>query len=373
MRGALRYGVLLALLAVACRPSPVGSPPPTPVARATPTVRPASLFLTPVPTPEPVVFPRDAGTHDVLTEWWYYTGHLWTADGRRYGFEFVVFQGQRMGYPTGYAAHFAVTDVAAQSFYWAERTDVRRRPTGGPPLTLAVADWTLDIGLGEDRIRAAMPGYVLDLALRDAKPPVLHDGDGFFSWAPQTGSYYYSRTRLEAKGILTTGSEQLQVSGIAWMDHQWGDFLLTGRGGWNWFALQSDDGRELMLWNTHDGMGRIVFGAGTYVAPDGSATMLDGDHVIVTPTGTWTSPHTGATYPSGWVIALPALGVRLTVTPLLLDQELQTLQSTGVVYWEGAVDWHGTIDGRSLKGVGYVELTGYARPESGVAPASAYR
>src|SRR5207237_9058370 len=40
---------------------------------------------------QPIVFPRDAGPHDALTEWWYYTGHLRSErDGRAYGFEFVV-------------------------------------------------------------------------------------------------------------------------------------------------------------------------------------------------------------------------------------------------------------------------------------------
>ncbi|MCM8747652.1 hypothetical protein NET02_00670 [Thermomicrobiaceae bacterium CFH 74404] len=363
MRRGLLVSVCLALLLAACGSGeavtgPV-SQPPTATAE-----RPAGLFLTPAPSIQPVTFPRDAGPHDVLTEWWYYTGHLMTESGRRFGFEFVIFQGQRFGYPTAYAAHFAVSDIDRQIFRWAERTAVLPRPEGMPPLTLQVAEWRLDVGLGEDRIQATMPGYALELTVRDRKPPVLHDEDGYFTWAPETGSYYYSRTRLEATGTLVVEGQPLEVTGQAWMDHQWGNFLLSGRGGWNWFSLQLDDGRDLMLWNTHNGGGQVTFGSGTLVQVDGTPVYLSSDDFTVTPTGQWTSPHSGATYPSGWVVDLPAEGLKLRVTPLLLDQELQSLQSTGVIYWEGAVEAVGTAAGQRITGLGYVELTGYA-PDPG--------
>ena len=52
------------------------------------------------PDPIPIVLPRDDGPHDRMTEWWYYTGHLKTVpDGRRYGFEAVVFRAERGGVP----------------------------------------------------------------------------------------------------------------------------------------------------------------------------------------------------------------------------------------------------------------------------------
>jgi predicted secreted hydrolase len=48
---------------------------------------------------------------------------------------------------------------------------------------------------------------------------------------------------------------------------------------------------------------------------------------------------------------IPRYGIELKVTPALRDQELPT----SVVYWEGAVEVSGSMRGR-----GYVELTGYA-------------
>ena len=78
-------------------------------------------------------FPRDHGTHDSFrTEWWYYTGHLETAEGRRFGFELTFF---RRGVPPDqvethpsrwsvdqlYLAHLAVTDVTGRRFYFRDR------------------------------------------------------------------------------------------------------------------------------------------------------------------------------------------------------------------------------------------------------------
>src|SRR5262249_48665967 len=88
----------------------------------------------------------------------------------------------------------------------------------------------------------------------------------------------------------------------------------------------------------------------------------------------WRSPRSGARYPSGWDLAVPALGLAVRVTPVLADQELVTEKSTGVTYWEGACRIEGTRDGRPIRGRAYTELTGYAgpdRPGFTSAPASA--
>jgi predicted secreted hydrolase len=71
--------------------------------------------------------------------------------------------------------------------------------------------------------------------------------------------------------------------------------------------------------------------------------------------GTWQSPLGGA-YPAGWTLRVPLLDLSLEVTPVVADQELDTI----VRYWEGAVDATGTRGGRAIGGRGYVELTGYA-------------
>jgi predicted secreted hydrolase len=296
----------------------------------------------------------------VLTEWWYYTGHLQATTAERFGFEFVVFQVQRFGYPVVYAAHAAVTVVEEQAFHWDERLVSVPQRQANWPLQLRVGDWALTSDGQSDRITAHSSSFAFTLDLRSTRPPVLHHG-GYFEWAPDTGSYYYSRTRLTVAGRLEVDSRSLAVTGLAWNDHQWGNFLL-GSGGWDWFALQLDDGTDIMLWQSRDRAQRVIERRGTVVFPDGTAHPLEAADIQIRVTGTWTSPHSGTTYPSGWEIALPPLDLTATVTPLVRDQELQALRSTGVVYWEGAVAIQAQRAGTRIGGQGYVELTGYAAP-----------
>ncbi len=82
--------------------------------------------------PGPFVLPADHGPHfEYQTEWWYYTGNVAAADGRRFGFQLTFFRrGLSPGPPPDgpglasnqvYFAHFAITDVAGGRHDAAER------------------------------------------------------------------------------------------------------------------------------------------------------------------------------------------------------------------------------------------------------------
>jgi predicted secreted hydrolase len=144
------------------------------------------------------------------------------------------------------------------------------------------------------------------------------------------------------------------------MDREWSTSALgPDLVGWDWFALQLDDGRELMLYRLRRRDGGIdPASQGTLVLADGGARGLERDAVEVLALGHWTSPRGGTRYPAGWRLRIPALALELTVMPLVADQELDL----GVRYWEGAVRVEGTAAGRPLGGDGYVELVGYAAP-----------
>ncbi len=347
---------------------------PTPAPTILPTASPAQR-----PDPAPLTFPRDEGPHHRLTEWWYYTGHLETRDGRDYGFEFVTFRAERSAFPVGWASHFAITDSAAGIFDYQQRTEfgpqVDTSPaTGGFAFAVqssskdvgVVAPWTMQGIAGRDHLTAATLRHAIDLDLTTDRPPVLHDGDGWIDLGPAGGTYYYSRTRMDVRGTLSLprapGEGPLPVTGVAWFDHQWGDFIAVGAGGWDWFSVQLGDGRDLTISLVHGPGGVEVLDYGTLVAADGSARHLSADAFRVTSVGSWTSPHTGATYPAGWHVELPSDNVTLDLSPTLADQELDTTDSTGAIYWEGEVTVAGTgAGGHPLAGRGYVELTGYAK------------
>jgi predicted secreted hydrolase len=167
---------------------------------------------------------------------------------------------------------------------------------------------------------------------------------------------------MSAGGTLTIGDEVIPVSGAGWFDHQWGDFIAVGAGGWDWFAVNLADGTDITLSLVRglDGGYPLVYG--TLVHPDGSTQRLARDDVQVTVTDHWTSPVTGTTYPAGWHITIPDATLVIDLVPTVADQELDTRETTGVIYWEGSQTVTASRAGQPVTGEAYVELTGYALP-----------
>ncbi len=357
--------------------------------------RPSVAVPTPPPIavadPLPVVLPRDDGPHDRLTEWWYYTGHLRAADGLRYGFEYVIFRAERGAFPTSWVSHLAITDEGGDRFLYSQRLEIGaqvdrspRGPDGEPtgfdlalagvnptdPTTFARPAWTMGGAGGADRLSATLApdeaaaagspaGLALDLTLQAVKAPALHDRDGWIDFGAAGGSYYYSRTEMAAEGSLTLDGQAMQVDGAAWFDHQWGDFISVGGGGWDWFAVNLDDGTDLSLSLVRDADGSYPLVYGTLVDPDGTVHHLDGGAFTVQVTDRWTSPTTGSDYPAGWTIEIPGEDLTIALRPTVAAQELDTRATTGVIYWEGSQVVTATRGSARLGGEAYVELTGY--------------
>ena len=141
---------------------------------------------------------------------------------------------------------------------------------------------------------------------------------------------------------------------------QWGDFISVGGGGWDWFAVNLDDGTDLTLSLVRDADGSYPLIYGTVVGRDGSVRHLERDAFEVEVTDRWVSPTTGADYPAGWTIGIPGEDLEIALKPTVAAQELDTRATTGVIYWEGSQVVRATRAGTPLGGQGYVELTGYA-------------
>ena len=351
----------------------------------------------PAADPQPVSLPADDAPHDRLTEWWYYTGHLRTADGRRFGFEDVIFRAERGGFPVTWASHLAITDETGDAFRFAQRTEIgpqvdRSAPgAGGFDLVLSApartfanepsssvqpgtpvqppGPWSMTGSGGIDHLVADAPAdpassgqgrLGLDLQLRARRPAALHNTIGWIDFGAGGSSYYYSRTAMDATGSVVIDGESVAVTGDAWFDHQWGDFIAVGGGGWDWFAVNLADGTDLTLSLVRDGDGSYPLVYGTLVEAGGTTRHLGRDAFSVEVTKRWTSPATGADYPAGWHVSIPGEGLVIDLTPTVAAQELDTRATTGVVYWEGSQRVAATRDGTPLGGEAYVELTGYA-------------
>ena len=300
------------------------------------------------PTGE-VVFPDDESVHEELLEWWYWTGHLQDEQGRWYGFEetFFVF---RLGVYDATMAHVAVTDIDAETFSY-DYTHVEELPDPAMVGIDLAAEHNTVIGMdGHDTLHGETGSVVLDLSLDAEKPAVLHHGDGFHEYDVGGYTWYYSRERMAVSGTLDLGDDLRTVTGEGWMDHQWGNLLLVSEAGWDWFAIQLDDGREIMLFMV---LGSEAVIGGSVSGADCVTEELEPEEIEVTALGSWTSPQSGCTYPQGW--DLRVRDMQLTVSPVLEDQELYNERET---YWEGASTVSGDASGRA-----YVELAGYCDPE----------
>jgi predicted secreted hydrolase len=319
-------------------------------------------------TPRDFVFPRDHGPHPGFrNEWWYLTGNLQTAEGRRFGYQVTFFNAairppQATGADSGWdserlwMAHFAITDVQAGTHDARERFSRENPGLAGAQLTpfkVWLEDWTLT-GTGNDfpwHLRVKDQQLALDLELRSSKPPALQGDMGLSQKSPEAGnaSYYYSLTRMPSSGAIIVGGQTFEVDGTSWLDREWSTSALAqDQSGWDWFSLQFDDGQELMYYQLRTKSGAPHANSqGNWTDPDGLQRLIRNTDIVLEETAHWTSPA-GIDYATGWRMTYQDQRWQINA---VLDAQLMDLS---IPYWEGAVEVlaaDGTVVGR-----GYLEM-----------------
>jgi predicted secreted hydrolase len=332
-------------------------------------------------------FPADHYSHrDFKTEWWYYTGHLETESGKRYGYQVTFFRfglrdrqkeaKEQPLFTELYMAHFALSDIAAKKFSFRERINRgiagKAGGRGYGDKAGAVTDrflvWNEDWKVQGDEKNHAIHvndrGTQLRLQLRSLKAPVLHGQNGLSQKGDGEGraSYYYSLTRMQTDGELTINGKKEKVRGYTWMDHEFGsNQLRDDQVGWDWFSIQLDNQTEVMLYLMRRKDGTVdPYSSGTLVSANGATKNLNIKDYRVDVLEQWKSPKSNANYPMKWKVTIPGDEIELEITPAFPEQELITNRSTRVTYWEGAAQIRGKVRGQSVNGNGYVEMTGYA-------------
>ena len=335
-------------------------------------------------------FPRDHFDHpDFRTEWWYYTGNLATAEGRRFGYELTFFRHgvNRSAGETAnvwalkdvWLAHFALSDIDGGQFRHAERMNRSGPGLAGVSSQDAVVwngnwrvRWQLDpqqrAGFSSKQLIALAEGFRVDLGMRSEKPPVTHGVNGVSQKSAGAGraSHYVSLTRLLTQGQIELQGRTFQVEGLSWMDHEFFTHSLeANQSGWDWFSIQFEDMSELMLYRLRRKDGSVEpYSSGTYVPPNGTSIHIPFNDYSLEPTRNegemWTSPTTKAKYPLRWTLRVPSLGIEATTTTRLRQQELVGRSGASPAYWEGAIEVRGDRNGKPLNGRGYLEMTGYA-------------
>jgi predicted secreted hydrolase len=326
-----------------------------------------------------ISFPADHASHpDFRTEWWYYTGHLQTESGQRYGYQVTFF---RFGvrdrqteisqepplFTDLYMAHFALSDLNQKKFLFKERINrgyANRAGAATDRYLVWNEDWRVEQA-GKNHLITVEDGTkALRLSLISVKTPVLHGENGLSRKGEGEGraSYYYSLTRMKTEGELTIGDKTEKVRGVSWMDHEFGsNQLRDDQVGWDWFSIQLGNETELMLYviRRKDGS-PDPYSSGTLVGSDGKTRHLRLRDFRIEVLERWKSAKSGATYPMKWKVTVPAEEIELQIVPEFPNQELITNRSTRVTYWEGAARISGTARQKTIGGSGYVEMTGYA-------------
>jgi predicted secreted hydrolase len=328
--------------------------------------------------PRRFVFPDDHGSHpDFRTEWWYLTGNVTAASGRRFGYQFTLFRNALAAEDPSresewstrqiFMAHLAITDVEGRNFHSFERFARGALGLAGVelrPFRAWLEDWQLTSRSSSPpfRLQARAGDIAVDLDLDAVKPLVLQGEAGLSRKGREPGnaSYYYAFTRLATSGRIRLGEDELQVSGSSWLDREWSTSALeAGQSGWDWFALQLDDGTDLMVYQMRRDDGTAdPMSSGSRIDADGERAPLLWSDVQLEVVDWWTSPETDVQYPSSWRLRVPTQGLELRIEPVVDDQELRL----SVLYWEGAVKVEGEREGLPISGRGYVELTGYDTP-----------
>lgn len=333
-------------------------------------------------------FPEDHGPHPGFkTEWWYYTGNVADKDGKQFGFQLTFFRariddnsGNFPKHPdrvsawrTGQLmmAHAALTDISEKKHYQGEQMARQALNMAGASQKddrthIFLKNWFVDLMPQKHILEADAGNFSFQFTLIPEKNPVLHGDQGYSRKGSriESASCYYSFTRLKAQGNIRIGTSISEVDGYAWMDHEFStNPLEADLVGWDWFSIQLDNQSELMAYflRKNDGTFSNASSA-TFVTAFGETRYFTLEDLDLQAIDTWKSPETKAVYPSHWRLNVPRLQLELEIKSLVDNQEMKTPETTGVTYWEGTVAVEGSLNGQPVRGTGYTELTGYAKP-----------
>jgi len=336
-------------------------------------------------------FPQDHFSHpEFRTEWWYYSGHLYSQEKKSYGYQLTFFrtgfnreakhQKSNWSIQDLYFAHLAITDESRGKFQYFEKIsrgslgEAGAYPykKGEKSFRIWIEDWSVEgkgLGMQNHILKAGDRPFGIELSLMPETNPVIHGQNGISQKAEGEGyaSHYYSIPRLRTEGKIFLENKEIPVQGSSWMDHEFGSFQLREyQVGWDWFSIQLEERTELMFYQIRHKDGKTdPYSSGTIIFSDGTYRHLLRNEFQIEVLDHWKSSKSGAVYPSKWRVQVPGHRIDLTISPTVKDQELITKESTRVTYWEGSVKVNGKYQDKPIKGAGYVELTGYAGPLSG--------
>jgi predicted secreted hydrolase len=325
------------------------------------------------------IFPDDHGSHNSFkTEWWYFSGNISAEDGRKFGYELTFFRHNPNTYYKGkkniagpnqiYMAHFAVTDILNNQFYYKEKIARNEQDVAGATadrLKVWVLDWSVEGEYPNNNflkpnfhLKASSNHCSIDLNLKSLKQVIPQGVNGISRKGIDTSDYshYYSITRLATSGIIKIHGQVFNISGLSWFDREWSNSdRIINKQAWDWFSIQLDDTSDIIFYHVRDeNNANNKYDYGNIILKDGKIEKLNNNDVRIDVLNYWES-KIHSNYPSGWKFSIPKKNISLTILPHIKDQEVALMFD----YWEGAVSVKGIFENKNISGNGYVELTGY--------------
>jgi len=209
------------------------------------------------------------------------------------------------------------------------------------------------------------------------KRPLIVGGTGCVTIGKDGYSYYYSLTRLSVVGTINVHGIQETVNGIAWVDHQWGNFSNPSPPPYSlsvsleWFSIQLDDNREILAcdtWDINTGEKYVQSLSGiNYVNSQGYLELLK--EYKITQKHKWNDTQDKCFFADKWWITEQSKSINLTVIPVFPNQIIRIDGSHSIIkyllsqifynsyFWEGNCIVTGSINGQKVHGIAYAELT----------------
>lgn len=300
-----------------------------------------------------ISLPKDDAPHQSKMEWWYYNGHLITESGKKYSFHDTTFLVN--GVMNMMVNHVSFADYQTGRHYIDQRSTAGNLSTGSVNhFDFISGDWSMSGGNGIDKLQVSTSDFSFDFQLVSIQAPVFHGKDGVISLGSAGSSYYYSRTRMDISGTVKINGYTEAAKGLAWFDHQWGDFSTTQLS-WDWFSIQLDDGSDIMLYQLRDKSHTPIIYTGS-ITKNGKTEILGMEDFSLNKAKNWLSDKTGVSYPIEWQLKIPAKNIDVTTRSILSNSEFDATLTTYNIYWEGAIQVTGTHTGK-----GFMELSGYKK------------
>jgi predicted secreted hydrolase len=295
-----------------------------------------------------VSLPEDDGPHQVAMESWHFNGHLKSDSGDFYSFYHTVFVVNNLVSHT--ISHASLNAHQTGKYFIAQRKTVGNQSNATENrFEFIQENWLMAGGNGDDQLKVSTEDFSFDLSTVATRAPMFHGDNGIISSDIVGDSFYYSRARMAVSGTVIIGETVEKVTGIAWFDHQWGDFSVGVLSN-DWLNLQLNDGSDVMIYQLRDKYNKSIRFVGSISQNGITETLLETDFTF-TPGEKWTSSKSNITYPISWAIDIPKKNINITIQGIRKNNEFDATLTSYNLYWKGPVKVQG-----SHTGLGFMEL-----------------